>query len=89
MQKVLLQSNAGKKALEHLKETQRSLSQEALKAKNDELTNQIVGEIVEVVKKYGRMNNYDFIFTRNDSMIYQDEMVDLTEQVLRAFNTAK
>ncbi len=74
-----------------LKEYQRFMkdAQDDLQAKNDELTNRIVGDIVKLIQNYGRNNGYTIVFVKNDSMIYADEKSDLTDQILKAFNTAK
>lgn len=74
-----------------LKEYQRFLkdAQDDLQAKNDELTNKLVEQIVKVIQDYGRKNGYTFIFVKNDSMIYSDDNVDLTDTVLRLFNAVK
>jgi len=74
-----------------LKEYQRFLkdAQDDLQAKNDELTNKIVEEIVKVVQNYSRRNGYTFVFVKNDSMIYADDKVDLTDELLKAFNLSR
>jgi outer membrane protein len=74
-----------------LKEYQRFLkdAQDDLQAKNDELTNKIVEEIVKVVQNYSRKNGYTFVFVKNDSMIYADDKVDLTDELLKAFNLSR
>ena len=76
---------------QRLKEYQRFLkdAQDDLQAKNDELTNRIVDEIVKVTQEYGRKNGFTTIFVRSETMIYLDEKADLTDEVLRLFNTNK
>lgn len=94
-QSVLLSETArGAKEKDYqqkLKEYQRFLkdAQEDLQAKNDELTNQIVEEIVKTIQEYGKNNGYSFIFVKNDSMIYLDEKSDVTEEILKVFNEAR
>src|SRR5512137_927658 len=94
-QNVLLSESARgakEKDYQHkLKEYQRLMkdAQDDLQAKNDELTNRIVGDIVKLIQNYGRNNGYTIVFVKNDSMIYVDEKSDLTDQILKAFNTAK
>src|SRR6266581_3643707 len=94
-QSVLLAEDA-RKAKEHLfmqkrKDLDRFLkdAQEDLQAKNDELTNAIVEEIVKVIRDYGKKNGYTFVFVKNDSMIYADEKADMTEEVLKSFNAGR
>ncbi len=74
-----------------LKEYQRFLkdAQDDLQAKNDEYTNRIVEEIVRVVQEYGRKNAYTFIFVKNESMIFMDDRVDLTDELLKQFNVSR
>jgi outer membrane protein len=74
-----------------LKEYQRFMkdAQDDLQAKNDEFTNKIVDEIVKLVQDYGRKNGYTYIFVRNDGMIYADDKVDLTDELLKQFNAVK
>ena len=94
-QSVLLSESARntkeKDYQQKLKEYQRFLkdAQDDLQAKNDEYTNKIVEDIVNVVQEYGRKNGYSFIFVKNDSMIYADDKADLTDEVLKLFNGAK
>lgn len=74
-----------------LKEYQRFLkdAQDDLQAKNDEFTNRIVDEIVKVVQEYGKKNGYTYIFVKNEGMIYMDDKVDLTDELLKEFNAAR
>lgn len=94
-QSVLLSENArGAKEKDYqqkLKEYQRFLkdAQDDLQARNDEYTNKIVDEIVKVVQEYGRKNGFTYIFVKNDSMVYMDEKIDLTDELLKQFNAVR
>lgn len=94
-QSVLLSESARsakeKDYQQKLKEYQRFLkdAQDDLQAKNDEFTNKIVDEIVKVVQEYGKKNEYTFIFVKNESMIFMDDRIDLTDELLKQFNTAR
>ena len=94
-QSVLLSESARnakeKDYQQKLKEYQRFLkdAQDDLQAKNDELTNRIVEEIVRVVQDFGRKNGYTFVFVKNESMIYIDDKVDLTDELLKQFNAQR
>ncbi|HEX2768364.1 MAG TPA: OmpH family outer membrane protein [Geobacteraceae bacterium] len=94
-QNVLLaesaRSNKEKDYQQKLKEYQRFLkdAQDDLQAKNDDLTNRIIGEIVKIIQNYGRKNGYTIIFVKNEGMIYQDDKVDLTDEVLKTFNASR
>jgi len=74
-----------------LKEYQRFLkdAQDDLQAKNDEYTNKIVEEIIRVVQEFGKKNAYTFIFVKNESMLFMDEKVDLTDELLKQFNASR
>ena len=74
-----------------LKEYQRFLkdAQDDLQSKNDEFTNRIVDEIVKQVQEYGKKNGYTFILVKNESMVFMDEKVDLTDDLLKEFNAAR
>jgi len=94
-QSVLLSESArGAKEKDYqqkLKEYQRFLkdAQDDLQAKNDEYTNKIVDEIVKVVQDFGKKNGYTFIFVKNESMIFLDDQIDLTDELLKQFNAAR
>src|SRR5512144_131682 len=94
-QSVVLSDDA-RKAKEQLfmqkrKELDRFLkdAQEDLQARNDELTNRLVEEIVKLIQDYGKKNGYSVIFVKNESMVFVDENVDLTDGILKAFNGAR
>ena len=94
-QSVLLSESArGAKEKDYqqkLKEYQRFLkdAQDDLQAKNDEFTNRIVEEIVKIVQDYGKKNGYTYIFVKNEGMLYMDDKVDLTDELLKEFNAAR
>ena len=64
-------------------------AQEDMQAKNDELTNRIVDEVVKIIQEYSRKNGYTIVFVKNEGMIYVDEKADLTNEVLNTFNAAR
>jgi len=94
-QSVLLSETArGAKEKDYqqkLKEYQRFMkdAQDDLQAKNDEYTNKIVDEIVKVVREYGKKRGFTFIFVKNESMIFMDDKIDLTDELLTQFNAAR
>lgn len=63
-------------------------AKEDLEAENVALTKRIAGDIIRVVHEYGRQKGYLFIFVKNDSMLYLDEKVDLTDEILKAVNAS-
>lgn len=94
-QSVLLSETArGAKEKDYqqkLKEYQRFMkdAQDDLQAKNDEYTNKIVDEIVKVVREHGKKKGFTIIFVKNESMIFMDEKIDLTDELLTQFNAAR
>jgi len=40
----------------------------------------------KVIKEYGRQNGYSFIFVKDERMLFADEKIDLTDEVLKQFN---
>ena len=61
-------------------------AQDNFKEKNEALSNKIVDEIVTTIQEFGKNNSYSYIFVRNNSMVYLDANVDLTDEVLKIFN---
>jgi outer membrane protein len=75
-----------------LKEFQRFTkdAQDELQGKDEELTRKIIEEMDKVIKEYGRKNGYTFILVKNDNlMLYVDDKVDLTDDVLKLFNSSR
>jgi outer membrane protein len=61
-------------------------STEELRAENGELVKSIVGNIVKVVQDYGRKKGSLCIFFKDESMLYLDDKVDITDAILQALN---
>lgn len=59
---------------------------EELRAENTELTNSIVVNIIKVVQDYGRKKGLLGIFFKNESMLYLDDKVDITDAILQTLN---
>lgn len=94
-QSVLLSETArGTKEKDYqqkLKEYQRFLkdAQDDLQSKNDEYTNKIIDDIIKVVQEFGKQNDYTFIFVKSDNMVYFDDKIDVTDELMKLFNTAR
>lgn len=94
-QNVLLSESARaakeKDYQQKLKEYQRFLkdAQDDLQTRNDELTNKIGEDIVKLVQEYGKKNGYATIFIKNEAMIYVDDKIDLTDELLKQFNALR
>ncbi len=62
-------------------------AQEELQGKDEELTRKILEGMDKVIKEYGRLKEYTFLFVKNEGMLFADEKADLTEEVLKLFNS--
>jgi outer membrane protein len=62
-------------------------AQDELQGKDEELTRKILEGMEKVIQEYGRQNGYSFIFVKNDGLLFVDEKADLTEEVLKLFNS--
>ena len=64
-------------------------AQDELQGKDEELTRKILEGMEKVIKEYGQQKGYTFIFIKNESMLFVDEKADLTEEVLKLFNSSR
>jgi outer membrane protein len=72
-----------------LKEFQRFTkdAQDEMQGKDEEFTRKILEAMEKVIQEFGRKNGYTFIFVKNESMLFVDEKADLTDEVLKLFNS--
>lgn len=72
-----------------LKEFQRFTkdAQEDMESKDQDFTRKILEGMEKVIQEFGRKNGYSFIFVKNESMLYVDDKTDVTEEVLKLFNS--
>jgi outer membrane protein len=72
-----------------LKEFQRFTkdAQDELQGKDEEYTRKILEGMEKVIQEYGKKNGYAFIFVKNESMLFADDKADLTDEVLKQFNS--
>jgi outer membrane protein len=62
-------------------------SQAELQIKEAELTNDILEELIPIIQKYGKDNNYTFIFERSDKvLLYAVEDLNLTDTLIALFD---
>lgn len=60
---------------------------EELQIKDSEFTRKILDDLLEVVLEIGQKEGFTVIFEKNESsLIYADEKIDLTDQVIAAAN---
>lgn len=74
-----------------LKEYQRFMkdAQDDLQVKQEELVSKMYEEIVKIVQEYGKKNSFTFIFEKSPAMIYTDDNVDVTDELLKQFNASR
>lgn len=61
-------------------------AQDELQGKDEELTRKILEGMEKLIQEFGRKNGYTFIFVKNEAMLFVDDKVDLTEEILKQFN---
>jgi outer membrane protein len=76
---------------QRLKEFQRFTkdAQDELQGKDEEFTRKILEGMEKVIQEFGRKNGFTFIFVKNEGMLFADEKVDVTEEVLKNFNASR
>ncbi len=62
-------------------------AQDELQGKDEELTRKIFEGMEKVIQEFGRQKGYTFIFVKNESMLFVDDKADLTEEILKLFNS--
>jgi outer membrane protein len=64
-------------------------AEEDLQARDAEFTKKILENLEKIVQEFGKKNGYAMIFdARGAGLLYADKSADLTEQILKALNTA-
>ena len=43
----------------------------------------------KIIQEFGRKNGYTFIFVKNEGMLFVDDKVDVTEEVLKILNASR
>jgi outer membrane protein len=74
-----------------LKEYQRFIKDvnDELQGKDEELKNRLIEETLRVSQEYGRKNGFTFIFVKSEMLVYQDEKVDVTDDIVKLLNSKK
>jgi outer membrane protein len=63
-------------------------SQQDLQEKDAELTKDILGDLVGVVDRYGKENNYTFVFEKNETLLlYGSSALDITDEIIKIYDT--
>lgn len=74
-----------------LKEYQRFIKDvnDELQAKDEELKNRIIDEALKATQEFGKKNGFTYIFVKSEMMMYMDEKVDVTDEIVRLLNGKK
>lgn len=93
-QKASLNDKARAEKEEQLGNTEKELkrtfqdSQDALRRKNAQLVGDLVNKMRMIVEDYGKSNGYSVILDRSgQGILYNDPSSDLTDQIVKAFNS--
>jgi outer membrane protein len=64
------------------------LNEEVRREKDAELTKDILGDLVGVVDRYGKENNYTFVFEKNETLLlYGSSALDITDEIIKIYDT--
>jgi outer membrane protein len=62
-------------------------SQNELKARDNEITKEILEELVKVAQEYGKEKGFTFIFERTESaLLFADQTKDVTEEIIKIYD---
>lgn len=65
-------------------------SQADLQKKDNDLTGAILGELQEIIANYGKSNGFSLILEASaSSVLYGDEKLDLTDDIIKLYNDRK
>ena len=91
--KTVLSEEALQKKQEDLDRLMRDLKRfvqdanEELQKKQQQYTNKILSELVQVVQELGKQEGYTFIFERVPAvLLYVDEGLDLTDEIIKIYD---
>ncbi len=64
--------------------------QEELRQKDNDFTKRIISDILKVARKLGKEKGYAIVLEKSESsIIYGDPSVDMTDDVIKAYNSGK
>jgi outer membrane protein len=74
-----------------LKEYQRFIKDvnDELQGKDEELKNKIIEEAFKATQEYGKKNGFTVILAKSEMMMYQDEKIDITDEIIKLLNSRK
>jgi len=74
-----------------LKEYQRFIKDvnDELQAKDEELKNKIIEETFRTTQDYGKKNGFSLIVAKSEMLMYMDENIDITDEIVKQLNSKK
>lgn len=74
-----------------LKEYQRFIKDvnDELQAKDEELKNRIIEETFKSAQEYGKKNGFALIMAKSEMLMYMDENIDITDEIVKLLNSKK
>jgi outer membrane protein len=74
-----------------LKEYQRFIKDvnDELQAKDEELKNKIIEDAFKTTQEYGKKNGYSLIVAKSEMLMYMDENIDVTDEIVKLLNSKK
>lgn len=79
------------KLAEEIKELMRVKQdvEDALKKKDNELTSKILKDVLEITKKVGDERGYSIIMQASQQIVYINNSIDITDEVLKRYDSGK
>ena len=76
--------------LEQILQQRVQLEQQSIAQESQTLNDSIVNKVIGFVKDYGMSNNFNYILGSNEagSVLYGDDAMDLTQEILKSLNEA-
>lgn len=74
-----------------LKEYQRFIKDvnDELQSKDEELKNKIIEEAFRTTQEYGKKNGFSLIMAKSEMLMYLDEGIDVTDEIVKLLNGKK
>lgn len=68
----------------------RDASQKKIKEEENKITGEVLSKLNNIIKEYGKKQNYKIIFGANTSgnIVYADNVLDITDEVIEVVNEA-
>ena len=65
------------------------IMKDELKKKDNELTSKILKDVLDITKKVGGEKGYSLILQASQQIVYIDQAIDITDEVLKRYDSGK